>query len=136
MLHIRHRLRNIVRIGLFRFIFCHVIYFPIFSFFPTVFRSLFRSLFPSLFLIPFYLSFSQKSLLSFCFCCKRIDPCKFTFECMVKRKLSAIPGRYVTVYACGFAHCALTEFLFDIQTFGELNFRIRRGSSIIEVSGA
>jgi len=125
MLHIRHRLRKTVRIT-----FLYFLPFPL-SFAPSFVHS-FRpfSLFLSTFLSlrsPFF---------PFCFCCKRIGPCKFTIEYMVKRKLSAIPGRYVTVYACGFAHCTLTEFLCDIQTFVELNFRIRRDSIIIETSGA
>jgi len=97
----------------------YVIYFPLFSFLPTAFRSFFLHYFRpfSLFLSTF-LSL-RNPFFPLCFFCKRISPCKFAIE---HRGLSAIFGRYVTIYACVFWHCALTEFYVVYRLLGSWIF--------------
>lgn len=122
MLHIRHILCKTVRNGLFRFILCLMLLsFLYFLSCPLSFAPSFVHYFLPFFFIPFYPSL-RSPFFPLCFFCKHISPCTFAIEHMAKRRLSAILGRYVTIHACGFGHCALTEFYVIYRYFGSSIF--------------
>jgi len=119
MLHIRHSVRKTVQNGPFRFILCLMLFTSLYflscplSFTPS-FLHYFR---PFSSFLSTFLSHRSRFLPLFFFC-KCISPTQFATEHMVTRRLSAILGRYVTIYACGFGHCALTEFYVIYKRLG------------------